>query len=140
MSKPVLECPRCRRERQITGDGRVLCSPCGYETDSYTGAVEHIKMAAGLDIHNGDNTKSKLPIYECPKCGSLALIDQIKAGINTESRFICFSCGSQWASGELERCPECIQWKPGEEFEELIICRSAVGFYVCRGCYEKIFK
>lgn len=140
MSKPVLECPRCRRERQITGDGRVLCTSCGYETDSYTGAVEYLMKAAGLDIHNGDNAKSRLPIYECPECSSLALIDKIKAGINTGCRFLCFSCNSQWSDGELERCPECIQWKPGEEFEELIICRSSVGFYVCRGCYEKIFK
>lgn len=71
MSLPVLECPRCSREWQMTGDGRVLCPSCGYE---------------------------------------------------------------------LVRCPECIQWKPADEFEELIICRSAVGFYVCRECYEKIFK
>ncbi len=140
MSIPVLACPRCSREWQITGDGRVCCSSCGYETDSYTGAVEYIKMHEGLEIHNDIYAESKLPIYECPACGALALLNRTEASINAGFQFLCFSCGSQWSDNELERCPECIQWKPGEEFEELIICRSAVGFYVCRACYDKIFK
>jgi hypothetical protein len=140
VSKPVLECPRCRREWKITGDGKVLCGSCGYETDSYTGAVEYIEKTSGLQIHDSINANSKIPIYECPECGNLALIDQIGAGISTDRQFLCFSCGGYWAVGKLERCPECIEWKPVEEFEELIICRSSVGFYVCRACYDKIFK
>jgi predicted RNA-binding Zn-ribbon protein involved in translation (DUF1610 family) len=140
VSKPILECPRCRREWHITGHGKVLCVSCGYETDSYTGAVEYIEKSAGLQIHDNINAQSKLPIYECPECGNLALVVQCEAGTSSASQFLCFSCGGQWYENELERCPECYQWKPGEEFEELIICRSSVGFYVCRACYEKIFK
>jgi hypothetical protein len=79
-------------------------------------------------------------VYECPKCGKQALVLPDKAGISMVNQFSCFSCGSQWKENELERCPECYQWKPGGEFEELIICRSSVGFYVCRACYENIFQ
>lgn len=140
MNIPVLACPRCSREWQITGAGRVRCSSCGYETDSYTGAAEYIKKHAGLETHEGIDAKSKPPIYECPACGALALLEWTEAGLNAGFQFLCFSCGSLWTTNELARCPECMQWKPGGEFEELIICRSAVGFYVCRACYEKIFK
>ena len=141
MSNPLLECPRCRREWHITGDGKVLCNSCGYETDSYNGSVEYIENTAWLEIPECKNVKkTKLPIYECPKCSSLALVDQGKAGRSAACQFLCFSCGSQWPENKLERCPECYQWKPGGEFEELIICRSSVGFYVCRTCYENIFK
>jgi len=140
VSNPMLECPRCRREWRITGDGKVLCSSCGYETDSYNGAVEYIEKTAGLKKPEHINMKTKLPVYECPKCGNLALVVQDEAGRGAASQFLCFSCGGQWSENELERCPECYQWKPGGEFEELIICRSSVGFYVCRACYENIFK
>jgi RecJ-like exonuclease len=140
MSITVLDCPRCGREWQITGDGNVVCESCGYKTGSYAAAIEYLRKHAGLEIHDHINIKSQLPVYECPRCGGLALTDQFKAGTGPGNQFLCFSCGSRWAEGELERCPECIQWRPGEEFEELIICRSAVGFYVCRSCYEKIFK
>lgn len=140
MSKPILKCPRCSQEWQITGDGKVRCGSCGYETDSYSCAVEYLEKNAGLKNHDGVYAGSKLPVYECPQCGVMAMIDKFRAGIDNGYQFLCFSCGSRWAEGELERCPECIQWKRGEEFEELIICRSAVGFYVCRSCYEKIFK
>ncbi len=83
---------------------------------------------------------TKQPVDQCPSCGAPALSDLKGGRENAESRFLCSSCGARWADGELERCPECIRWKPRQEFEELIICRSAVGFYVCRACYEKIFK
>lgn len=114
MSSPTFECPRCHREWHIAEDGKVRCHACGYE--------------------------AIVPVYECPKCGSQALVLSGKAGISMVNQFSCFSCGSQWNENELERCPECYQWKPGGEFEELIICRSSVGFYVCHTCYEKIFK
>lgn len=138
MSKPFLECPRCRQEWHITGDGKVLCHSCGYETDSYNGAVEFIEKIMG--ITKSDNIKTKLPVYHCPNCENPAMVDQGGAGRLAGPRFFCFSCGNQWFEKELERCPECNQLQPGGEFEELIICRSSVGFYVCRSCYEKIFK
>jgi Zn-finger nucleic acid-binding protein len=136
----LLECPRCRREWSITGDGKVLCSSCGYETDSYNGAMQYIENTDRLKTPECSDVKTKLPIYECPKCGSLALVDQGEAGRSAVCQFLCFSCGSQWSENELQRCPECFQWKHSGEFEELIICRSSVGFYVCRACYENIFK
>ena len=114
MSTPAFECPRCRREGHITADGKFLCHSCGYEP---------------IEI-----------LYECPKCGSQSLALPGEAGINTVDQFACFSCVNRWSDNELERCPECYQWKPSDEFEELIICRSSVGFYVCRTCYENIFK
>lgn len=140
MSEPVLKCPRCSQEWQITGDGKVRCGSCGYVTDSFSGAAEYIEKNAGLKKPDGINANSKLPVHECPQCGSTAMVDMLRTGTDKDCQFLCFSCGGKWAEGELERCPECIQWKPGEEFQELIICRSAVGFYVCRSCYEKIFK
>jgi transcription elongation factor Elf1 len=114
MDKPVLECPRCRQEWRITEDGKAFCSSCGHE--------------------------SELQFFECPNCSKTALVGQVGAGKDSDYSFHCYSCGSRWSDNELERCPECYQWKPSGEFEELIICRSSVGFYVCRACYEKIFK
>ena len=140
MCVPILACPRCSREWQITGDGWVRCSSCGYETDSYTGAIEYIRIHKGLKSLDGIDAKSKPQIYSCPACGALALLERAETDLHANFQFLCFSCGGFWAANELARCPECMEWKPGEEFEELIICRSAVGFYVCRACYEKIFK
>jgi predicted RNA-binding Zn-ribbon protein involved in translation (DUF1610 family) len=114
MDKPVLECTRCRQEWQVNGEGKAFCRSCGQE--------------------------SELQIYECPDCGETALVGQGGDGKDSADHFHCYSCGSRWSDNELERCPECYQWKPGGEFEELIICRSSVGFYVCRACYENIFK
>lgn len=140
MSKPVLTCPRCRSEWHITGDGKVLCHSCGHEVDSYSGAAAFIEQTACIKKPGNVNVKARLPIYECPSCKDMALVNQNECGGIEGPQFFCFSCGGQWSVHELERCPECNQWRPGEEFEELIICRSSVGFYVCGDCYSKIFK
>ena len=50
MSEPVLKCPSCSQEWQITGDGKARCGSCGYEI--------------------------KLPVYICPKCAEQALVKQ----------------------------------------------------------------
>ena len=79
-------------------------------------------------------------VYTCPACGSEALAGAGKTdGLkNPGFCFACFSCGRTWREGELNYCPQCGRPVPSDELEELIICRSAVGFYVCKNCYEKI--
>ena len=79
-------------------------------------------------------------VYTCPACGNEALVDagKIDSSKNPGLRFACFSCGRTWREGELTYCPQCGRPAPSDELEELIICRSAVGFYVCKNCYEKI--
>jgi predicted RNA-binding Zn-ribbon protein involved in translation (DUF1610 family) len=80
-------------------------------------------------------------VYPCPQCGVRALVERIPGGERHPApRYLCFSCGGSWAAGEIETCPECGRPEFSTEFEELIICRSAAGFYVCRKCYEKIFR
>lgn len=61
-----------------------------------------------------------------------------EGGEKPAPHFACSSCGSRWNKEDMEYCPGCGELKPAGEFEELIICRSAVGFYVCRSCYGKI--
>lgn len=80
-------------------------------------------------------------LLECPRCGARALADR-HAGKEEQPgpRYTCFSCGGSWPAEEIKSCPECGRLQFSREFEELIICRSSAGFYVCRDCYEKIFK
>ncbi|TEB12337.1 hypothetical protein [Pelotomaculum propionicicum] len=112
MQRTELVCPGCRWEMRVSGNEKAVCDSCGCE----------------------------LPVYECPNCQNQGLVKIKEDGGAADAYFLCFSCGGRWAGSELERCPECYQWRPGEEFEELIICRSSVGFYVCGNCYGKIFK
>ncbi len=139
VNQVLLECPRCRTGTLILGNKLVECSACDYAVDDLTGVIDWAENILGLN--EDKDAKFKWPIYQCPQCASEALLDTETCGSRiTSPQFICFSCGSHWPKDDLEQCPEC--GLPGikDEFEELIICRSSVGFYVCRSCYEKIFK
>ena len=127
MAQWILECPLCGlRDLQIEG-GRVSCGSCEYEAES----KKHMDL---LSIQSFSR--------QCPGCGVEALVDLQKTGvlIHPGARFFCFACGNSWSPEKMEYCPECGEPRPRDEFEELIICRSSVGFYVCRNCYNKIFS
>jgi len=127
----LLECPVCRAMSLVVSNGKVYCPLCGYEADGKSGAVDWVNTMLGAAEQPGRKGRA---IHECPECGAETLVT---AGSKT---FICFSCGNRWKEDELQCCPECYRLQPVAAFEELIICRSSVGFYVCRSCYGKIFK
>ncbi|OPZ72163.1 MAG: hypothetical protein BWY80_01185 [Firmicutes bacterium ADurb.Bin456] len=127
MAQQELKCPLCRLTELQIGDGNVSCSSCGYESESS-------KYMNILSIQK--HTRS------CPTCSREALIDLDKAGLYQDQGplFLCFFCGASWLPREMDYCPECDEPRPRNEFQELNICRSSVGFYVCHSCYNKIFS
>lgn len=139
MNQLSFTCPRCRAQSLRIKENRAGCISCGYQAEGKKAAVELVEK--NLEGKNSSAKKLKIPVYECPECTEEALVDLGAAGECCDGpHFICFACGCSWQKEELERCPECNQLKPGSGFEELIICRSAVGFYVCGDCYLKIFR
>jgi Zn finger protein HypA/HybF involved in hydrogenase expression len=119
-----LKCPLCSLTKlQIVG-GMVSCVSCGYKSESN----RYMNL---LSIQNHASP--------CPACATRALVDLDKAGLYKQQGplFVCFSCGKSWLPKEMDYCPECDNPQPRDEFQELIICRSSVGFYVCRSCYNR---
>lgn len=133
----LLECPACRAISLEISKAGVCCPSCGYSADGKNGAIDYVNAPVA-----GQPDRSKRAVHECPECKVETLVTAgsghgQKAGSKT---FICFTCGNRWKEDELQYCPECYRLRPITEFEELIVCRSSVGFYVCRNCYGKIFK
>ena len=133
----LLECPVCRAKSLVTGGAKIYCPPCGYEADGTNGAADWVNNVLGIVEQPGHRKRA---IHECPACKKETLVAAGSAGGSAKENFICFSCGSRWQDDELLICQECSRLWPADEFEELIICRSSVGFYVCHSCYEKVFK
>lgn len=131
MSDLSLKCPLCLAEALIVRSSGSACTFCGYKEKGKKAALDFIEKSTGKGAK----------VYECPDCTEEALVDLRSAGELMDSpAIVCFNCGGTWGREELELCPECRKMRPGSGFEELIICRSAVGFYVCGECYLRIFK
>jgi len=118
------KCPLCSLTELQVGGGMVSCLSCGYKTESN----EYLNLL-GIQDH----------CRPCPQCSAQALVDLEKAGLYKQQGplFACFSCGKSWLPEEMDYCPECGDPQPRDGFQELIICRSSVGFYVCNSCYNK---
>jgi len=133
----LLECPECGKKSLCIKEKRAGCLSCSYTNEGEKAAGEWVRKIIG----KGDTEKARQPVCSCPQCGAQALVDRSPGGERQpDPQYLCFSCGGSWPAEEIESCPECGRPEFSAEFEELIICRSAAGFYVCRKCYEKIFQ
>jgi hypothetical protein len=120
---PIVDCPRCTQPAMKIDDG-VTCHFCGYSADGDVGAQDYTESLFGLDWkHVADG--GLIPIYNCPECGSEALVDvgSLKQDFSSE-RFVCFSCGNSWDWGTMDFCERCGTPTPHNEDEGLAICES----------------
>jgi len=131
------KCPYCRADSLTVDDRGAACAACGYRAEGGEAAKEW--AASNLEPgrrHSG----AGLPVFECPGCSVEALVELGGESGAGRPAYLCFSCGGSWEKDELECCPECNRLRPRGGFEELVICRSAVGFYVCGECYARVFR
>jgi len=103
---PILDCPRCTQAAMKVDDG-VTCIFCGYSANGDVAAQDYTESLFGIGWkHMADG--GEIPIYFCPECGSEALVDvgNLKEDFNS-ARFVCFSCGNNWAWGTMDFCTRC---------------------------------
>lgn len=113
MEQSMPECPRCRAASLSLKNNKVCCVSCNTEW----------------------------PLFECPDCNCKTVLDRRNGSDPLEqTRFLCLTCGRQWPEQEMQYCPQCSQLRLNCDFEELVICRNAVGFNVCGQCFRGIFK
>jgi hypothetical protein len=108
----VIECPTCQQLALQVDGGDVRCRFCYYATTPKEAANEYILRFIGL---------AKYPPITCPECSDETLV------LKTQGHgSFCFSCGENWASGELERCWDCNEFYVAQEDDAGI----------CEDCYR----
>lgn len=102
-------------------------------------------QAVSLNLKNNKaccvSCNTEWPLFECPDCNCKTVMDRRNSGESLEeTRFLCLTCDMKWTEQEMQYCPQCSQVRLSCGFEELVICRNAVGFNVCAQCFRDILK
>ncbi len=120
--KPHLVCPECRQRAAVLKDG-LTCLFCDYTAPPEEAATYYAREVVGFDPSDGDSA----PLHECPDCESMTLVDcgavARRAG---QKRFVCFECGQQWETHEMESCMTCGKLMEFEE-DSVGMCDDCMG-------------
>jgi hypothetical protein len=123
----VVTCPDCSQDTW-TIDAELKCLFCGHQQLELESAInEFVENVLGIDWHSIARGADS-PVYQCPGCGMETLVDVSSNQRLEKPRFICFSCGNNWAWGGLEFCGGC-----GQPFEPN-------GMAVCDDCFDWSLK
>ncbi|WP_336772649.1 hypothetical protein [Paenibacillus sp. MMO-58] len=120
---PVTNCPSCYQEALCISD-ESRCLFCGYrETDAEKLANEYIWEILDESEYECVKNGGEYPLYSCIECGHETMVHLFP--YIEDKGWICFSCGCEWASNDINFCNNC-----GQTF------RNIHGNSVCRECIE----
>ncbi len=122
----VVTCPSCD-EQALVLDGTATCLFCRYRADAVEAADDFIGEVLGLVEYVEVTQGGEWPRHTCPECDAEALVD---TGGDGDGRHICFSCGTTWRDGGIERCARC--GEPLEVDGELSVCNACMASLVDR--------
>jgi hypothetical protein len=103
-SYPVKRCPSCDQKALVVGRP-ISCVFCHYTASPNTAANEYIAEI----LHE---VSEDWPLYLCPHCSELSLVDE---GYQADTEYICFSCGKTWNQANLQSCDTCGRLHDGEK-------------------------
>lgn len=116
----VVTCPSCDEDALVL-DGAASCLFCHYHADPGEAADDYIGEVLGLVEYVEVTQGGEWPRHTCPGCDHDALVD---TGADGDDRHICFSCGTTWRDGQIERCARC--GEPLEVDGELSVCNGCL--------------
>ena len=122
----VVTCPSCDEEALVL-DGAATCLFCRYRADAVEAADDFIGEVLGLVEYVEVTQGGEWPRHTCPECDADALVD---TGGDGDARHICFSCGTTWRDGQIERCARC--GEPLQVDGELSVCNGCLASLVDR--------
>lgn len=116
----VVSCPSCDEEALVL-DGTATCLFCRYHAHQVAAADDFIGEVLGLVEYVEVTQGGEWPRHTCPECDADALVD---TGGDGDDRYVCFSCGTTWRDGQIERCARC--GEPLEVEGELSVCNGCL--------------
>lgn len=122
----VVTCPSCEEDALVL-DGGASCLFCRYRADGVDAADDYISAVLGLFEYIELSQGGEWPRHTCPECQNQAFVD---TGTDGDDRFICFSCGTTWRDGTVERCTRC--GEPLEVDGEMSVCDACFASLVDR--------
>ncbi len=125
-SATIVTCASCEEETLVI-DAGAKCLFCRYEADPAEAADDYISEILGLSEYVEVTQGGEWPRHTCPECDAEALID---TGGDGDARHICFSCGTTWDDGAIERCARC--GEPLEVDGELSVCNGCLASLIDR--------
>lgn len=116
------QCPCCESSL-VLGGGDVLCSSCDWAEEPTQAAKGFNRNQDWIDHRAIGRGEEPEPLWECPDCEVLALVETGQAGghMAPSVDHVCLACGGKWVSGTLTICGGC-----GSPYEVTIAQRGCV--------------
>ncbi|MDO5136284.1 MAG: hypothetical protein Q4D55_09540 [Eubacteriales bacterium] len=98
----LVECPSCKEKflKCNYDNNKCHCFFCAYEEEGEKAANEYLSVIQGLDSYEIVKSGGEYPLYNCPDCGNDSFV-------NTNGKYLCFSCGICYDEDEIAFCNEC---------------------------------
>ncbi len=137
----VVSCPICQRAALVVND-TCRCLFCLYEGTSEDSADQYVSRVLGLSEYSVVKDGGVWPIFDCPVCSRVSLVEGITDAVTYEAGeaegsrvpvyWVCFAGCAGWAYGELDTCARCGRFTVESDDEGMGICSDCIEYFVSK--------